>query len=37
MYRDIVIPTYDLVLLVIAAGLIGYWLGKFITEWRNLK
>lgn len=37
MYEVIEIPTYDLILLIIACILIGYWTGKFVTEWKRFK
>ena len=37
MYKDIVIPTYELALLMVTCGLVGYYIGKFIAEWKRLK
>lgn len=37
MYREIVIPTYELILVMLTCGLIGYTIGKLIDDWRKIK
>ena len=37
MYKDIVIPTYELALLIVTCIMVGYCIGKFVAEWKQMK
>lgn len=37
MYSDIVIPTYELALVMMTCIMIGYFIGNFVEKWRKLK
>lgn len=37
MYTDIVIPTYELALVMLTCIVLGYCIGEFIEKWRKMK
>lgn len=37
MYTDIIIPTYELALVMLTCIVLGYCIGEFKEKWRKLK
>lgn len=37
MYSDIVMPTYELALVMLTCIILGYYIGEFIEKWRKMK
>ena len=37
MYQDILIPTYELALLIVTCLLAGFCIGRFVEGWKNMK
>lgn len=37
MYNDVIIPTWELALVMITCLFVGYYIGDFVNKWKKLK